>query len=203
MILVNGVPFERLVERNGRAPSTPEEWKQKERLKKLKRETPEQRAEQLQKEEEESASLVREIPIAFDFQLAGEEVVNGTPAYVLDATPHPGYQPKGKYGRIFSKLKGKLWVDKQDFGWVKANGQVIEPFSLGLFLIRLLPGSRITMKQMRIDDGNWVPEHVEVRAAAKIFFVKSLVIDRVLTYSEFRLAEPGVPVVPDVSKEVR
>ena len=202
VILVDGVPFEQLVERNGRPPSALEQRKQKERLDKLKRATPEQRAERLRKEEEESTSLVREIPRAFDFQLVGEEVVNGTAAYVLEATPHPGYHPQGTYGKIFSRLAGKLWVDKQDFGWIKANGQVIEPFSLGLFLVRLLRGSRITMEQTRIDDGNWVPEHVEVRAAAKIFFVKSLVIDRLLTYSEYRPAEAGVPIMPDNSQKL-
>ena len=105
---------------------------------------------------------------------------------------------------MFSKVEGKLWVDKQDLGWIRADGEVIQPFSMGLFLARVLRGSHIMMmEQTRIDEGTWVPEHVEVWAAAKIFFVKSLVIDRVLTYSEFRLAEPGVPVVPDVSKEVR
>ena len=77
-ILVNGVPFEQLVERNGRPPSAEEQRKQKEDLDKLKRETPEQRAERLRKEEEENTSLVLEIPKAFDFQLVGEEVVNGS-----------------------------------------------------------------------------------------------------------------------------
>ena len=85
----------------------------------------------------------------------------------------------------------KLWVD--DLGWIKVDGQVIQPFSMGLFLARVLRGSQIKMEQTRVDDGIWMPEHVEVRAAAKIFFVKSLVIDRVLTYSEYRLAEAGVP----------
>ena len=100
-ILVNGVPFEQLVERNGRPPSAEEERKQKEKLDKLKRETPEQRAERLRKQEEENTSLVREVPKAFDFQLLGEEVVNGRPAYVLQATPHPGYHAQGKYGKMF------------------------------------------------------------------------------------------------------
>jgi hypothetical protein len=192
MILVNGVPFEQLVERNGQPPPAAEEPKQKEKLERLERETPEQRAERLRKEEEETASLVGEIPKAFDFELAGEEVVNGRPAYVLQATPRPGYQAQGKYGKMFSKLEGKLWVDKQDFGWIKADGQVIQPFSIGLFLARVLRGSHIAMEQTRIGEGMWVPEHVEIRAAAKIFFFKSLVIDRVLNYSEYRLAEAGV-----------
>ena len=64
---------------------------------------------------------------------------------------------------------------------------------MGLFLVRLLRGSHITMEQTRVDDGIWMPERVEVRAAARIFFVKSLVIDRVLTYSEYRLPQAGVP----------
>jgi hypothetical protein len=61
-ILVNGVPFEQLVEHNGRPPSAEEERKHKEKLDKLKRETPEQRAERLRKQEEETTSLVREVP---------------------------------------------------------------------------------------------------------------------------------------------
>lgn len=193
MILVDGVPFEQLVERNGRPPSALEERKQKQRLDKLKRETPEQRAERLRREEEETTSLVREIPKAFDFQLVGEEVVKGTPAYVLQATPHPDYQARGKYGKMFSKLEGKLWVDMREFRWLKADGHVIQPFSLGLFLVRVLRDSHITIEQTQLEEGTWVPERVEVRAATKIFFVKSLVIDRVLTYSEYRLAEGGVP----------
>jgi hypothetical protein len=197
MVLINGVPFEQLVERNGRPPGFEEERKQKERLDNLKRETPEQLAERLRKQEEETLSFVREVPKAFDFQLVGEELVNDRPAYVLQATPRPGYHGQGKYGIMFSRVAGKLWVDKQDFGWIKVDGQVIQPFSIGLFLARVLRGSRITMEQARVDDRLWMPARVEVRAAAKIFFVKSLVIDRVLTYSEYRLAEAGVPTTQD------
>lgn len=192
-ILVDGVPFEQLVERNGRPPSAEEQRKQKEDLDRLKRETPEQRAGRLRKEEEENTSIVLEVPKAFDFQIVGEEVVNGRRAYVLQATPHPGYQAQGKYGRMFSKVEGKLWIDRQDLGWIKVEGQVIQPFSLGLFLVRLLRGSQIKMEQTCVDDGIWMPEHVQVRAAAKVFFVKSLVIDRVLTYSDYKLPQADAP----------
>jgi hypothetical protein len=196
-ILINGAPFEQLVERNGRPPSAEEERKQKERLEKLKRETPEQRTERLRKQDEETLSLVREVPKAFDFQLVGEEVVNGRPAYVVQATPRPDYHAQGKYGGMLSKVAGKLWIDRQDLGWIKVDGQVIQPFSIGLFLARVLRGSHITMEQARVEDQIWMPIRVEVRAAAKILFLKSLEIDRVLTYSEYRLAEAGAPTTRD------
>jgi hypothetical protein len=104
---------------------------------------------------------------------------------------------------MFSKVAGKLWVDKQDLGWIKADGEVIQPFSIGLFLVRLLRGSHITMEQTRIDEGFWVPERVQVRAAAKIFFVKSLVIERVLTYAEYKPAEAGGPAASDPAIHAR
>jgi hypothetical protein len=190
--LVDGVQFEQLVERNGMPPPAEVERKQKEELDKLKRLTPEQRAERLRREEEENTSLVAEVPMAFDFRMAGEDVVNGRPAWVLQSTPHPGYQAKGKYGKLFSKVAGRLWVDKQDFGWIKVDGDVIQPFSMGLFLARVLRGSHITMEQTRVDEGLWMPGHIEVRAEAKILFIKSLVIDRVLTYSAYSPPPAGV-----------
>ena len=191
MILVNGVPYGRLVEHNGRPPSAEEENKQQDEIDKLKRETPEQRAERLHKEEEESASLIREVPKAFDFRLVGEDIVNGRPAYVLEATPHPGYQAQGKYGKMFPRVEGKLWVDKQDLGWIKVDAQVIQPFSMA-FLARVQRGSRIMMDQTRVDDGIWMPARVEVRATAKIFFIKNLVIDQVVTYSDYRQPVAGL-----------
>ena len=132
------------------------------------------------------------MPKAFDFQLLGEEVVNGRLAYVLQATPHPGYQALGKYGKMLSRVEGKLWVDKQDLGWIKVDGKVTQPLSMGLFLVRVLRGSEIKMEQTRVDDGIWMPERVEVRAVAKILLVKSHVINRVLTYSEYRLPQASV-----------
>jgi hypothetical protein len=192
-ILVNGVPFDQLVERNGRPLSAAEERKQKREADKLKRETPQERAQRLRAQEEETASIVREVPKAFDFQIIGEEAVNGRPAYILQATPHPGYHAQGKYGSMFPKVAGKLWVDKQDLGWIKVEGQVIHPLSMGVFLVRLLRGSQIKMEQTRVNDGIWMPERVEVQAVAKIFFLKSLSIDRVMAFSDYKLPQAGGP----------
>jgi hypothetical protein len=188
ILLVNGAPFEQMLEHNGRPLSPHEEAQQEQKIEKQRRETPEDREARLANERE-SRSLIRELPAAFDFQLIGEDVVDGRPAYVLQASPRPGYQPHGKYGRIFSKVEGRLWVDKQDLGWIKIEGQVIQSFSLGVFLARVQRGSQISMEQTRLADGIWVPARVDVRASAKLLFVKSLLIERVLTYSDYRIAD--------------
>jgi hypothetical protein len=190
MILVNGARFEQLMEHNGNLPSVKEQRKSDEDLEKLRHETPDERAARLRKDQE-NRSFLEEVLQAFDFQLVGEETVGGKPAYVLEATPHPGYQTHGKYGKLLSKVAGKLWVDKQDFGWIKVDGEVTQSFSMGLFVARVQRGSHIILEQTCVGNAVWVPKRLEVRANARIFFVKSLAIERILSYWDYRLAVDG------------
>jgi len=190
MILVNGVRFGQLIERNGQLPSAEELKRRDEDLEKLKHETPEERTARLRKDQE-NRSFLDELLQAFNFQLVGEEVTEGRPAYVFQATPLSGYHPHGKYGKMLSKVEGKLWVDKQDFGWIKVDGQVTQSFSMGLFVARVQRGSRIILEQKSVGDGVWVPKRLEVRASARILFLKSLDIERILSYSDYQPLADG------------
>jgi hypothetical protein len=190
MILVNGARFEQLMEHNGQLPSAKEQKKSDEDLNKLQHETPDERAARLRKDQE-NRSFLEEVLQAFDFQLVGEEIVGGRPAYVLEATPHPGYHTHGRYGKMLSKVAGKLWVDKQDFGWIKVDGEVTQSFSMGLFVARVQRGSHIILQQTCVGDAVWVPKRLEMRASARILFLKSLDIERILTYSEYFPATDG------------
>jgi hypothetical protein len=190
MILVNGARFEQLVERNGQLPSAEEQKKLNQDFEKLKHETPEERTVRLRKEQE-NRSVLRDLLEGFDFRLLGEEVLGGRPTYVLQVTPHPGYHARGQYGKIFSKVEGKLWIDKSDFGWIKVEGQVTQSFSMGLFVARVQRGSRIVLEQTNVGDAVWVPQRLEVRGSARILFLKSLTVERILTYSDYRLETGG------------
>jgi hypothetical protein len=190
MILVNGIRFEQLMEHNGHLPSAEEQKKRDKDFEKLKHETSEEQAVRLRKDQE-NRSFLQDLLEAFDFYLVGEEIVGGRSAYVLQATPHPGYHAHGKYGKMFSKVQGKLWVDKQDFGWVKVDGEVTQSFSMGLFVARVQRGSHIILEQTCVGDAVWVPKRLEMRATARILFVKSLDLERILTYSDYRQAADG------------
>lgn len=188
MGIVNGVRFEQLIEHNGQPPSTAERRKNQEDLDKLKHETLENQAVRL-RSDQENRSLLHDVLEAFDFHLIGEETVEGRRAYVVQATPHPGYVTHSKYGKLFSKLEGKLWIDMQDFGLIKVDGQVTQAFSMGLFIARVQRGSHVILEQTSSGDAIWVPKHLEIRASARILFVKSLDMDRTLTYSDYSPAE--------------
>jgi hypothetical protein len=190
MMLVNGARFEQLMEHNGQTPTAREQRKSDEDMDRLKHETPAEQTLRLRKDQE-NRSFLQDLLEAFDFHLIGEETVDGKPAYVLQATPHPGYRSHGKFGKMFSKVEGKLWVDKQDFGWIKVDGQVTESFSMGLFVARVQRGSHIILEQICVGDSVWVPKRLEIRASARILFLKNLDIARILTYSDYRSALEG------------
>src|SRR6202030_354495 len=85
MIVVNGARFEQLMEHNGQLPSAVEQKKSNEDLEKLKHETPAEQIVRIEKDQE-NKSFLRDLLEAFDFHLMGEEIVDGRPAYVLQAT---------------------------------------------------------------------------------------------------------------------
>ena len=190
MTLVDGVRFEQLMEHNGQLPSAEEQRKRDQDLDKLKRETPQERAVRRQKSQE-NKDILRDLLQAFDFRLIGDEIIVGRPAYVFQATPHPGYHARGPYSKLFSRVEGKLWVDKQDFGWVKVEGEVTQSFSMGLFVARVQRGSRIILEQTSLGDALWVPSRIEMRANARILLLKSLDLYRILTYSDYHPAAAG------------
>jgi hypothetical protein len=61
---------------------------------------------------------------------------------------------------------------------------------MGLFLARVQPGSHIVFEQVRLADGIWLPALIEIKANAKILFVKNYAMYEVITYSEYRPAQP-------------
>ncbi|HKN74493.1 MAG TPA: hypothetical protein VJW94_04895 [Candidatus Acidoferrum sp.] len=190
MTLVNGIRFEQLMEHNGQLPSAEDQKKSDQDIERLKHETTAEQTERLRKEQE-NRSFLHVLLDAFDFHLIGEEVAGGRRTYVLEATPHPGYHASGKYGKLLARVQGKLWVDKQDFGWVKVDGEVTQSFSMGLFVARVQRGSHILLEQICLGDAIWVPKRLEVRASARILLLKSLELDRILTYSDYRPAADG------------
>ena len=198
-IIVDGDTFEETVSHNGKPPTAEKIQKEQDALRRRQNETPQTRADRLNQEKEDRA-FIAEVPDAFEFRLLGEETIDGRTAYILEAVPKPGYRSHTKYGKMFSKVRGKLWVDKQDFGWVKVEAVVTESFPMGFFVARVQPGTHITFQQTRVADGIWLPKLVEVKADAKIFFVKNYRLREVITYSDYHLGQPDRSVPESVTK---
>jgi len=188
-----GQVYRKLVERDGHP--LPAAEAQLEDVK-LDRAMAERRAEPLEKRQEREQEFVRnrekmraiveEIPDAFDFRLVGSEIINGRDNWVIDATPHPGYHAKNWRSGMFAKLRGRLWIDKQEYQWTRCKAEAFDTFSFFLFLARVHKGSRLEVEQRKINDEIWMPVNAYAWFSARLALIKKLVGDERIEYFNYR-----------------
>ncbi len=200
--LLEGSPYRRLVARNDKPLSPADQHKEEEKLQKSiddrRRETPEQRrlrvAEWEHKKQRQREPL-KELPDAFTFKLAGEEALNGGVAYVIDGTPKPGYRPKSQSTAFFPKVKLRLWIDKQDYQWVKVDLESLDTITFGGFLVRLARGSHVTIENARVNNEVWLPKRAHIQGSVRIALVKVMRGEIVYTFSDYKKFQADSRVV--------
>ncbi|HXN46726.1 MAG TPA: hypothetical protein VN893_08795 [Bryobacteraceae bacterium] len=206
VMLLDGSPYSRLVARDDRPLSPAEDRKEQEKLTRNLAERRDQTASQRGQRLADYASRPewqreawRELPDAFDFRLAGEEVWDGHALYVIEATPHQGYQPLSRTAKIFAHLRCRLWVDKQDYHLVKGDVEVVDTISVGLFLVRVARGSHAAFEQTRVNDEVWLPSHLRASVSARLGLLKVLRVEQELSYSKCRDSRADSPVISQMS----
>lgn len=199
-------PYRRLIARDGKPLSADEEAGEKAKLQRSieerRRETPSQRAKRLaewEKRRERQRKILREIPDAFQFTLAGDARIDGREVWVIRATPQPDYRAQSFEGRLLGKFAGTLWIDKTEYQWAKVEATAVETVSLGWVLARVAKGAGLEVVQTRVNDEVWLPRHVLVTYRARIGLVKRISRQSEITYSDYRKFQAESHLVPDAS----
>jgi hypothetical protein len=200
--LLEGSPYRRLVARDDKPLSPADQRKEEEKLQKSiadrRRETPEQRQRRLadwEHKRQRRREPLKELPDAFTFKLAGEEALNGAVAYVIEGTPKPGYCPKSASTAFFPKVKLRLWIDKQDYQWVKVDLESLDTITFGGFLIRLARGSHVTIENARVNNEVWLPKRADIKGSVRIALVKVMRGEIVYTFSDYKKFQADSRVV--------
>jgi hypothetical protein len=186
-----GTPYERVVRKNGR-PLSAEEARRENRkyqkaLKEREIESPAERAARIRKYDD-SREFMADVPEAFNYNLTGQETIDGRPAWVIQMTPRPGFVPTAPHAAMLEHLEGTMWVDTQDFRLAKAQAHVIDTISIGWILARVGPGTRFEVDQTRVANGVWMPNTIKIDGVAHVLLVHSRSLNEQLTYSGYRLA---------------
>jgi hypothetical protein len=191
--LQDGTPYRQLVQKDGRRLPPAEEKKEQEDLAKSIAERQQQtgadRAKRLSaydRPPDWRREAWHELPEAFEFRLAGEGQLDGHRTFIIEAMPREGYQPRSRTAKLFRSLKGRFWVDQQDHQIVKVEVEVIDTIWMGLFLVRVAKGSRATLELTCLNDGVWLPDHLQVLASARLGFLNALRIEQNIQYSLYR-----------------
>jgi hypothetical protein len=191
--LLEGSPYRRLIARDDRPLSAKEEEKEQQKLQKSieerSRETDARRARRLaewEKELRKERELFQEIPKAFDFRVIGEETIDGREVWVIEGEPKTGYKPKSREASVFPKIRGKLWITKGDYRFVKGDIETLDTISFGWFLARLAKGGHVVVEQTLVNNEVWLPKRVTASGSAKLALVKTIRAGIDVTYRDYR-----------------
>jgi hypothetical protein len=198
---LEGTPYERLISKNGHALSADEQRKEDEKydreLRRRQNESAAERQARIKKYEKER-SFLTDVPKAYNFKLAGEDLVDGRSTWVVELSPRAGFVPTTPHAGLLKHIAGKLWIDKKELQWAKAEADVIDSVSIGLILARIGPGAHIVLDFARVSDSLWVPKQIVIKGEARILLVHNKNLDERLTFSNYHLPDRSAgPEVAD------
>ena len=176
--LLSGAMYWRLLERNGQPLSANDHEAEQARLKRHLElygggAQLDETAKSLYNWRRERQYLL-EIPEAWQLRLAGTETVNDRACHILDFQPRSPYWPRHRFAHLLGRLRGRVWIDRQDFHWVRLQwetlrrtsytlqqlplGRLSLPYSPGVINEADLPAGTTQMFELtRLSGGPWVP----------------------------------------------
>jgi hypothetical protein len=179
IFFIRGERYNRLIEKDGKPLPPGEEKKEREqfekRLAERNREPEAQLKKRLaerEKRRKHDREFLQEIPDAFTFKLLPDEKIDGRAVWAIEASPRPDYKPRASEAKNLTKFRGKLWIDKADYAWVKMECESMETFSFGFLIARLSKGAHFIMEQTRLSDDLWLPKRIQIRYDARIALLK-------------------------------
>jgi len=197
-MMIEGSPYQKLVAINGE-PLPPnkartEARKLRQAIARRKHESASDRQahiEQYERGRRQDHELMQQMMEAFDFKLLGEETVNGRKCYVLDGIPRPDYKPISRDTEVLKGMRGRLWVDEEEFQWVKVHAEVFRPVAFGLFIAQVEPGTEFTLEEGPVGEGIWEPISFGQEVKAQVLFFWSRNSSEHDTYWDYRRPGPA------------
>ena len=206
---IDGTSYRKLLEKDGKALTATEARKEQEKMDKemarRRNESESQRKKRIEaerKELDEAIKFREEVMKAFTFRIEGEEKVNGYNAWRIAGDPRTDFVAKSREGKVLSKIRGRIWVEKVSNEWLKFDVVTLEKITFGGFIATIAPGATIAAQQMRVNEELWHPEWMRVRLNARALW-KKLNAEIEQTYQGFRKfqAESRILEVSEVEKK--
>jgi hypothetical protein len=200
-----GEEYARLVQLDDKPLSAKEQQKEDEKLEKFlakrkkedEQEREKRRAKQ-EKERQEGRAFVRDVVNAYDFRLAGSKQVSGEDTWVIEATPRPDFKPTQPHADILKKVKGRIWIEKKDYNWVKVEAEAVDTISFGLFLLRIHPGSHFVLETTHVNNELWALKRLYINGGARLALLKNEFAEQEDVFSNYKKFSTSITILPGV-----
>ncbi len=180
----------RLITRNGKPLSEAEAKAEDERVQAFVHDSA-----RLAKQKKDSASddksaaeLLRMLPEAFTWKLAGENAETVTLAFEPDST----FNPPDMQSRVLGTMRGELVVDKKQQRIKTIKGTLTQDVMIGFGLLgRLRKGGTFDVERREVKPGLWQITETHVHIDGKALFFKSIGQQQDELQTEFRQVPAG------------
>lgn len=171
--IIYGETYAKLIARNDEPLSEKDQKKEDRKLDKFfekqKNISEEERLRNRQKERDIfQREFADELLEALDWRVVGEEDIDGHPVWMFNATPKRDYRSNTRFGKLLSKVTGKLWITKADYHWVKAEADLIDNVTIGWFLLKLRKGAHLEFERTRVNDEVWLPKRASDESVGRV-----------------------------------
>ena len=141
-----------------------------------------QRAERKRKER---FDLMEATHSAFLFTLEGKEMRGDRVLLRYRMEPNPAFRPTSHNTILFTRVRGKLWIDEQASQLAKIDGSVTEDVSIALFLAKVYKGSHFMQERYEVAPGLWEPTFEQYDFDGRKYIVPFSIHERTF-YSDYR-----------------
>jgi hypothetical protein len=203
-----GEVYPKLIQIDDKPLSEKEQKKEDEKLEKFldkrRNESEEDRQKRLdkdKKEREESRAFVRDVINAYDFRMVGDDKISGSDTWVIEAIPRADFKPTQPHADMLKKIKGRIWIEKKDYNWVKVEAEATDTISFGLFLFRIHPGSHFVLETAHINNEFWALQRLYINGSARIALLKNEIAEQEDVFSNYKKFSSTITILPGM-KEV-
>jgi hypothetical protein len=197
-----GEQVRRLIEKNDQPLDAKDAAKEEEKLSKLankrkneSEEEREKREEDREKQRAKNNEFYGEVPNAYEFRLEGSETLNGREVWVIAGEPRPDFHAHSKDAEMLSRIRGKLWIDKEEMQLAKMDIDVLDTLAFGWVLARIHKGTQLTYEQTRVNDEVWLPLHLQVKVDMRLALFKNDNEEDENTYRDYKKFRTSAKIV--------
>ena len=186
-----------LVKKDGKPLSEEELKKENEKTRKRieelqKGEAKKQAKEEKAKEEGKKEKDDEEVGIetflrACQFVNPRHERFRGQDVLVFDFEPNPEFKPRKLGEKVVHQLAGVVWIDEKAHDVARLEAYFVGDFRFGGGLIaNLQKGTSFVFEQAFLNNEVWLPTYEEAHVGARVLLVKSIKINEVTRYSDYK-----------------
>ncbi len=167
---INGMPFARTIEKNGKPLTEKERKAEEEREAAVRAGRRSARSPEATKRDKEW-QFTDEMLARYTFKITGQETVRGRPAWVVEFAPRSHDLPvKQVTDRVANKVAGKVWVDAEDWELARLKIWLTEELTFIGGVAGVLRKFELLLDRARVEPNAWLPTTIDFEMAGRELF---------------------------------